>query len=118
MHNFISNLKILNVPKIINYDKKLKQMTMEKIPAMSLSDYYGESIDQVQDSPCGFSTAKIAPEQTIVKEVRQIIGKLQANNITYPDITGYNFINFNDKIWIIDVNEFVKGLNSWNPYFK
>jgi tRNA A-37 threonylcarbamoyl transferase component Bud32 len=54
----------------------------------------------------------------IVKEVRQIIGKLQANNIIYPDITGYNFINFNDKIWIIDVNEFVKGLNSWNPYFK
>jgi tRNA A-37 threonylcarbamoyl transferase component Bud32 len=118
MHNFISNLQILNVPKIINYDKKLEKMTMEKIPTMSLSDYYGESIDQV-------------PE-TIVKEVRQIIGKLQANNITYPDITGYNFINFNDKIWIIDfehcyfdfeksdgfVNKFVKGLNSWNPYFK
>ncbi len=118
MHNYIWNLKILNVPKIINYDKNLKQMAMEKIPAMSLSDYYGEEISQVPDH--------------MINEVRLIIKKLQTNNITYPDITGYNFINYNNKIWIIDfehcyfdfeksdgfVNEFIKGINSWNPYFR
>lgn len=118
MHNYIYNLKILNVPKIINYDKNLKQMTMVRIPSMSLSDYYGEEIDQVPES--------------IVNEVRLIIKKLQSNNITYPDITGYNFIRNNNKIWIIDfehcyfdfeksdsfVNDFINDINSWNPNFK
>ena len=118
MHNYIYNLKILNVPKIINYDKNLKQMTMVRIPSMSLSDYYGEEIDQVPES--------------IVNEVRLIIKTLQSNNITYPDITGYNFIRNNNKIWIIDfehcyfdfeksdsfVNDFINDINSWNPNFK
>ena len=119
MHNYIYNLKILNIPKIINYDKNLKQMAMVSlIPSMSLSDYYGEEINQV-------------PEH-IVNIVRLMIKKLQDHNITYPDITGYNFINHDNKIWIIDfehcyfdfeksddfVNKFINGINSWNPYFR
>ncbi len=118
MHNYIYNLKILNVPKIINYDKHLKQMAMEKIPSMSISDYWGEQYEDIPDK--------------VSDEVRQIIKTLQNHNITYPDITGYNFIHHNNKVWIIDfehcyfdfeksdgfVNEFVKGLKSWNPYFK
>ena len=29
-HNYVYNLGIVNMPKIIHYDKKTKQMTMEK----------------------------------------------------------------------------------------
>jgi tRNA A-37 threonylcarbamoyl transferase component Bud32 len=58
---------------------------------------------------------------------------LAENNIEYPDITGYNFIEHDNKIWIIDfehssfinktmkdpfVNKFIGGSNKWNPEFK
>jgi hypothetical protein len=46
----------------------------------------------------------------------------------YPDITGYNFIEHNNKLWIIDfehahirdtfVDKFIHGRNTWNPRFK
>ena len=66
-------------------------------------------------------------------EIRTIIKTLADNNIEYPDITGYNFIEFDSKIWIIDfehsrfftktmkdpfVSKFIRGANKWNPEFK
>ena len=57
-------------------------------------------------------------------------------NIIYPDITGYNFIEHDNKIWIIDfehsffrtkdkenvnekfVKKFIQNPLEWNPYFK
>lgn len=121
MHLYIYHLKIANVPKIISYNKNLRRMTMEKIQGMSIADYYGESFSKVP--------------KNIINQVRSIIKKLQEKNITYPDITGYNFIydQNNDKIWIIDfehsyfdfeksndfVNQFIKGVkNQWNPYYE
>jgi len=119
MHNYIYNLKILNVPKIISYDKDKKELTMEKISGMNLSDFYGENIIDV---PCN-----------IIKEVQTIIKTLKFYNIIYPDITGYNFIKSNNKIWIIDfehsyfcfdsqnydpfVDKFIQGTKLWNPDF-
>ena len=66
-------------------------------------------------------------------EIRTIIKALADNHIEYPDITGYNFIEYDKKIWIIDfehssifkktmkdpfVNKFIFGSNKWNPDFK
>jgi len=65
-------------------------------------------------------------------KIRKIIKTLCDNNIEYPDITGYNFIEYDDKVWIIDfehskiskkitnsfIKKFIKGLDGWNPDFR
>ena len=128
MQKHIYNLGILNVPKIISYDEIKKIMIMEKIEALNISDFYGEEPFNIDNS--------------LFDKIRTIIKTLYENNIIYPDITGYNFIqDENDIIWIIDfehakfrfykdennfeheytdnfVYKFINGLNEWNPEFK
>ena len=93
---------------------------MEEILEMNISDMYGEE-------------AKDVPSY-IFDKIRKIIIELNENNIDYPDITGYNFIEYKEKIYIIDfgdakiikskdlaspfVKDFINGLNKWNPEFK
>ena len=119
MHNYIWNLGIVNVPKIISYDKTNKTLQMEKIPGLSVSDMHGEAYANV-------------PAKTTSK-IRDIILILKSHNIIYPDITGYNFIEHDGSVWIIDwehayfgfgptqsnwfVDKFVSGCKSWNPDF-
>ena len=118
MHKHVHSLGIVNTPKILAYDRDTKVMIMEKVNYMNVSDYYGEK------------ETDISPE--LFKKIRQIIQTLYDNNIVYPDITGYNFIEFDKRIWIIDfehsnfkpllqdnfVVKFINGLNKWNPCFK
>ena len=119
MHKHVYDLNIVNTPKIISYDKKKQVMVMEKIDNMNLSDMFGEEDHMI--------------DEYYFDEIRTIIKTLAENNIEYPDITGYNFIEFDKKIWIIDfehssifkkimkdpfVNKFITGANKWNPEFK
>ena len=118
MHKHIYSLGIVNAPKILAYDRDTKIMLMEKVNNMNISDYYGEN------------ETDITPE--LFKKIRKIIKTLYNNNIVYPDITGYNFIEHENRVWIIDfehsnfkpllkddfVVEFIGGLDSWNPEFK
>jgi tRNA A-37 threonylcarbamoyl transferase component Bud32 len=92
---------------------------MENIPQMCVSDFYGEKADD------------ISPK--LFKRIRAIIRFLHDNHIIYPDITGYNFIECADKLWIIDfehsdfktnhrdafVETFIANpdFNRWNPNF-
>jgi tRNA A-37 threonylcarbamoyl transferase component Bud32 len=124
MHEYIYNLSlasngILNVPKINDYDVDNKTLTMENIPNMCVADFYGEKNTDI----CSELFAKI----------REVIRFLYINHIIYPDITGYNFIQYEGKLWIIDfehsdfeshkpdvfVDEFVNDddCNKWNPWF-
>jgi tRNA A-37 threonylcarbamoyl transferase component Bud32 len=120
MHNYIQHLNIVSVPKILNYNRQTKTMQMEKIPGMSVSDFYGEDFSAVPNN--------------VITQIRNIIQDLKTNNIIYPDITGYNFIELNNAVCIIDfehayfgfnstqsdqfVNEFLHGTNTtWNPEF-
>ena len=125
IHKMVSE-KISNIstPKIYEYNEFTKTLKMEEIPEMSISDMYGDNSDDVPSY--------------IFDEIRKIIIKLKENNINYPDITGYNFIEYKDKIYIIDfgdanliedenetssfispfVNDFINGLNQWNPDFR
>jgi tRNA A-37 threonylcarbamoyl transferase component Bud32 len=119
-HKMIYNLKKFNVPNIYSYDEEKQTMIMEKIYNMSVSDAYGESAKNVPDE--------------IFDEIRQIIEYLYNMDIIYPDITGYNFIEHENKIWILDfehvkfgkhhkkeekfVRKFINGHNGWNPKFK
>jgi tRNA A-37 threonylcarbamoyl transferase component Bud32 len=114
IHKYIYNLNIVNIPKIYYYDKKDKFMIMQKIANQCLSDEYGESSKNIN--------------KNLFNKIREIIKKLYLNNIEYPDITGYNFIEYNNKMWIIDfgdakfntninnkfIIEFIKGKNEWN----
>ena len=119
MHKHVYDLHIVNTPKIISYDKKTKIMVMEKIDNMNLSDMHGENDTNI--------------DEYYFDAIRTIIKKLAEYNIEYPDITGYNFIEYDSKIWIIDfehsnifktsmkdhfVTKFIGGLNKWNPEFK
>ena len=118
MHKHVQSLKIVNVPKILAYDRDTQIMLMERVNYMNISDYYGEN------------DTDITPE--LFARIREIIKTLYDNNVVYPDITGYNFIEFDKRIWIIDfehsnfkpllqdnfVVKFIDGLNKWNPRFK
>lgn len=117
MYRKIRSLNIVNTPTLLDYDPKQKILTMEKIPELNISDMYG---DKLSDVP-----------PYIIDEVRNIIKTLRDNGIEYPDITGYNFIEYQNKIWIIDfehariksknfdpfVIHFINGADSWNPNF-
>ena len=118
MHRFVYGINIVNVPAIYNYDRVSGVLEMQKIPNMSIADYYGEE----------FSTVPVH----IITKIREIIKILYNNDIEYPDITGYNFIEWGDDIWIIDfehatpledecndpfVLDFINGREGWNPRF-
>ena len=119
IHQHVYDLNIVNIPKIISYNEKTKQMTMVKVGKMNVSDFYGDLAENIDDE--------------LFSKIRKIIKTLYDNNILYIDITGYNFIEDeeNDKLWIIDfehatlnpkikndfVEKFLKGVNEWNPEF-
>ena len=119
IHKHVSQLNIVNIPRIVSYDKVNKIMKMERINGSSVADFYGENI---ADIPL-----------TVLKSIRDILYVLTSNNIEYPDITAYNFIvdDKTDEIWIIDfehaknntniTDEFIlsscEKINKWNPDF-
>ena len=119
MHKYVYDLDILNVPKIVDYNKMTKTMVMERINGLSLSDFYGEE-------------ARAVPEE-MFEQARDIIKTLVLYNIEYPDITGYNFIldENEEEVWIIDfehakrknnirnrfITSFCEGKNTWNRIF-
>ena len=117
IHEYVYSLGIVNVPKILEYNQYTKQMKMVRVGEMNLSDFYGEKAKH------------ISPE--LFDKIRNIIRKLYEHNVLYIDITGYNFIETDNEIWIIDfehatynptkknkfVEKFLKGFNGWNPEF-
>jgi len=94
-------------------------ITMEDLDAECLADVYGED-------------AKDIPEW-IWNEIRGMVTTLfYQEGIEYVDITPYNFIEKNNRIYMIDfgdaryseggpnwfLSEFLDGENSWNPDYK
>ena len=120
IHNMVYNIGGFNVPQIFEYNADEKCLTMQKLEGMSVSDMYGERFENVP--------------QFITDEIRNIISKLYSLNIYYPDITGYNFMYINKKVWIYDfghaicsanipdkvkfIKSFIKGKKSWNPDYR
>jgi len=124
IHKYVYNLGIVKTPKIYSYDKKTKIMIMQKIyneyDNCSIADWYGEK-------NCDTSNE-------IYQKIRQVITKLYTFDIEYPDITGYNFIEHKNDIYIVDfgdasirtimnkpdsfVKKFIEGYNGWNKKYK
>jgi tRNA A-37 threonylcarbamoyl transferase component Bud32 len=118
IHKYVYNLHIVNIPKIKSYNKETRQLKMVRVGAMSISDYYGESAENIDDD--------------LFTKIRNMIQTLYDHDILYVDITGYNFIENDKKLWIIDfehatynyprktdefVEQFLEGHNGWNPEF-
>jgi tRNA A-37 threonylcarbamoyl transferase component Bud32 len=117
IHAYVYDLGIVNIPKIISYDKNTKQMKMVRVGIMNVSDFYGANAIDISEE--------------LFAKVREVIQTLYDNNILYIDITGYNFIESENKLWIIDfehakfnakqknkfVERFLEGANEWNPEF-
>ncbi len=91
-------------PKVHSYIANEGVLVMDKINEMSVSDMYGENMAQV-------------PKE-IVDQIRSIIERLYNNYIEYPDITGYNFIEKDGKVYIIDMehSQYNNDINSYDPY--
>jgi hypothetical protein len=92
------------VPKVYSYDAINSILIMEKIDEMSVSDMYGEHMSDVP--------------KDVVTQIRNIIKVLYNNYIEYPDITGYNFIEKDEKVYIIDMEHahYNYGIKSYDPY--
>jgi tRNA A-37 threonylcarbamoyl transferase component Bud32 len=107
---------LVKTPAVYHYDPTTKVLTMEKIPEMCVADMYGEDV----------------PSE-IFEMIRITVSYLYCNGIEYPDVTGYNFIYYQKKIWIIDFgdaffrtketnNQYLldfmfNGKNEWNPEY-
>ena len=116
-------------PKILNYkityndkdDKYTGNIVMENLDELCIADKYGEDPNKIP--------------KIIWDQIRVIIKILYYNEgIEYIDITGYNFIEKNNKVYIIDFGDavytknniemnwflsyFLGGHNGWNPDFK
>ena len=118
MYKYVCSLNIVNIPKLIDYNEETRIMTTQKIPKMDIANIYSDDFNCVPSA--------------ITDMIRDTIEHLYNHNIVYPDITGYNFIYYKDKIWIIDfghcqfkpkkldpfVIKFIQGENSWNPEYK
>jgi len=91
---------------------------MERVDGVSLADKYGEDPSKIPD--------------WIWNKIRYMLACLIDNQVEYVDITPYNFMELEDDIKIIDfgdanysngnnnwfLEEFLDGLNEWNPDFK
>jgi tRNA A-37 threonylcarbamoyl transferase component Bud32 len=122
MHKIIYNSGIINVPEIYSYDKNNKTMVMQKLYNMNIADEYGEDASEVP--PHMFTL------------MQDTIRKLYYSGIEYPNITGYNFIFYNKKMYLTNfkhckifvnkpirkvepfIKDFINGLCEWNPNYK
>jgi len=124
IQNYLENLnnKNIPVPEIIEYNKESKIMVMKKIGNNNLSHNYGENATDVPNE--------------LFEQVVTIVRNLVLNNVEYPDLTGYNFVeDSNGKVFIIDfghakikntkdilnnihIQNICNGDKKWNPDFK
>lgn len=109
-------------PKIhkVEYGDNVCTIFMDDLEMMCLADKYG---DKPKDIP-----------KWIWKEIRRILKFLyEVEGIEYIDVTPYNFIEKDGKVYIIDFGHavyakadnvdwflqgFLSGENSWNPDYK
>lgn len=119
IQDIIYRAGIVNVPKVYQYDEETKTLTMRRIPCLSVADMYGENFEDIPGE--------------VIEKIRDAVTNLYHYGIEYPDITGYNFIEYQNKIWVVDfehaslntdrdlydpfIRQFINGRNTWNPSY-
>lgn len=75
-------------PCVLETDNKTF-ITMEDLAVMNIADMYGDSIEDIPD--------------TIKRDIWNILWVLYSScGIEYIDVTPYNFIEKDGKIWVVD----------------
>uniref|UniRef100_A0A6C0D7I6 non-specific serine/threonine protein kinase n=1 Tax=viral metagenome TaxID=1070528 RepID=A0A6C0D7I6_9ZZZZ len=105
-------------PRVISTDYKT-YIKMEKIPEMCVADKYGEDIKNIP--------------KDIISKIYKILHTLYHEcHIQYVDVTPYNFIEHDGRVWVIDFGDAIsvkknwylqdvfdnKSILEWNPDFK
>ena len=73
LHAYIYDLGIVNIPKIIEYNKNTKVMKLVRVGISNISNYYGKSPENISNE--------------LFNKIRKIIQTLYDHNIEYIDIT-------------------------------
>ena len=106
----------VRAPKIVAFDEASGVLHMELLDGMDVSNYNGEGDE-------------CTPSEEY-EQIRDIMRQLAAINISYPDLTGYNFIRDGTHISVIDfgdcergppcefMQQFLDGHDGWNPDFR
>ncbi len=77
---------LINVPRVLKVDDKTKEIDMEFIPGLKLS----ESLDGLQD------------RLKVCKMIGESIAKLHDNDIIHGDLTTSNMIYNGEKLYFVD----------------
>jgi len=101
---------------VVSFDEASGELVMEHLAGMSVSDWNGE---EDADTP-----------SEEYEHIRVILRQLAAVSISYPDVTGYNFIRLGAERAVIDfghaelgdpcafMQRFLDGHDGWNPEFR
>ena len=115
IHQLVYDMNIVNVPRIISYDNDKQILITQRLGNCS---YDGVTIDR-----------------DIFDDIRDIIRTLYDHNIEYPEITGRNFMEYENKLWVVNfeharqqqdtglddlfVKRFIsRSLYQWNPKYS
>jgi tRNA A-37 threonylcarbamoyl transferase component Bud32 len=101
---------LLVAPAVISTDNET-YIDMEYIDEMCIADKWGEDLGELD--------ADLA--KSIRYGIWHILLSLHAAGIEYLDVTPYNFIEKDGRVWVIDfddVNLLAKGCRTQNTYLK
>ena len=86
-------------PRVISSDYKT-YIEMEKIPEMCVADKYGENIKNIP--------------KNVISDIYKIIRTLYHEcDIQYVDVTPYNFIECDGRLWVIDFGDAIPVVKNW-----
>jgi tRNA A-37 threonylcarbamoyl transferase component Bud32 len=91
-------------PAVLETDNET-YMVMERIPNMCVADFYGTSIRNLP--------------MWVRDQIVNILYTLYSiHKIQYIDVTGYNFVEHEGKVWIIDFGDAYDDQEELHPLLK
>jgi tRNA A-37 threonylcarbamoyl transferase component Bud32 len=101
---------LLLAPRIISTDNET-YIDMELIDEMCIADKWGEDLDELDN----------VLAESIRYGIWHILFTLHHIGMEYLDVTPYNFIEKDGRVWVIDFDDVKlldKGAQTTNPYLK
>ena len=103
MYRHVQQLGIVNIPEFISYSNG--NMVTKAINSLNVADMYTDDATKV--------------DSDVFDSIRSMIKIMYCNGIVYPDITGYNFISHQGKVWIVDFEHAHRiGERDEDPFVK
>ncbi len=103
-----ANMRI--APRVLSTDNE-SYIVMEHLDEMCIADKWGENLDELE--------TELADK--IRAGIKDILCILHGQGIEYLDVTPYNFIEKDGRVWVIDFDDvkyIKKGSTTKNAYLK